>query len=179
MARAGGACASRGAYSGTSGDCVVGKKLLETFWRWESRTRRGRRGSFPKRPIWVEYEHKAVPQRRRDTDSVASNCHFRNYDYVPVAQLDRASASGAEGCRFDSCRGYLPPIARFFGARRCSLAPIGAISPGLVKTCGDLRIAVFAGLAGSSSAIWCDLQPFRCEPLGTILGTTGHHSGHH
>jgi hypothetical protein len=25
---------------------------------------------------------------------------------VPVAQLDRASASGAEGYRFDSCRGY-------------------------------------------------------------------------
>jgi hypothetical protein len=25
---------------------------------------------------------------------------------VPVAQLDRASASGAEGCRFESCRGY-------------------------------------------------------------------------
>src|SRR5260370_34646407 len=26
--------------------------------------------------------------------------------FVPVAQLDRASASGAEGYRFDSCRGY-------------------------------------------------------------------------
>ena len=26
---------------------------------------------------------------------------------VPVAQLDRASASGAEGYRFESCRGYL------------------------------------------------------------------------
>jgi len=25
---------------------------------------------------------------------------------VPVAQLDRASASEAEGYRFDSCRGY-------------------------------------------------------------------------
>ncbi len=28
--------------------------------------------------------------------------------FVPVAQLDRASASGAEGYRFDSCRGYSP-----------------------------------------------------------------------
>jgi hypothetical protein len=28
---------------------------------------------------------------------------------VPVAQLDRASASGAEGYRFDSCRGYFNP----------------------------------------------------------------------
>ena len=25
---------------------------------------------------------------------------------VPVAQLDRASASGAEGYRFEPCRGY-------------------------------------------------------------------------
>src|SRR6266849_5936276 len=29
--------------------------------------------------------------------------------FVPVAQLDRASASGAEGYRFDSCRGYFNP----------------------------------------------------------------------
>ena len=28
-------------------------------------------------------------------------------DPVPVAQLDSASASGAEGYRFESCRGYL------------------------------------------------------------------------
>src|SRR5262249_17096610 len=27
---------------------------------------------------------------------------------VPLAQLDRSSASGAEGYRFKSCRGYLP-----------------------------------------------------------------------
>ena len=26
--------------------------------------------------------------------------------HVPVAQLDRALASGAEGCRFKSCRAY-------------------------------------------------------------------------
>ena len=32
---------------------------------------------------------------------------------VPVAQLDRASASGAEGYRFDSCRGYWPIRAHF------------------------------------------------------------------
>ncbi len=30
----------------------------------------------------------------------------RSYNQVPVAQLDRASASGAEGYRFESCRGY-------------------------------------------------------------------------
>ena len=30
---------------------------------------------------------------------------------VPVAQLDRASASGAEGYRFDSCRGYSVSLA--------------------------------------------------------------------
>ncbi len=28
--------------------------------------------------------------------------------FAPVAQLDRASASGAEGWRFESSRGYLP-----------------------------------------------------------------------
>src|SRR5579871_1419723 len=28
------------------------------------------------------------------------------HSHVSVAQLDRASASGAEGCRFESCRGY-------------------------------------------------------------------------
>ena len=30
-----------------------------------------------------------------------------SYSQVPVAQLDRASASGAEGYRFEPCRGYL------------------------------------------------------------------------
>ena len=30
-----------------------------------------------------------------------------NWHRVPVAQLDRASASGAEGYRFEPCRGYL------------------------------------------------------------------------
>ena len=30
-------------------------------------------------------------------------------DHVPVAQLDRVSASEAEGYRFDSCRGYFTP----------------------------------------------------------------------
>src|SRR5207248_1199793 len=30
--------------------------------------------------------------------------------HVPVAQLDRASASGAEGYRFDSCRAYSPRL---------------------------------------------------------------------
>src|SRR5262249_37855795 len=33
--------------------------------------------------------------------------HATDVSRVPVVQLDRASASGAEGCRFESCRGYL------------------------------------------------------------------------
>src|SRR5205807_6275459 len=36
---------------------------------------------------------------------------------VPVAQLDRASASEAEGYRFDSCRGYYEPRAMPFQKR--------------------------------------------------------------
>jgi hypothetical protein len=31
--------------------------------------------------------------------------------HVPVAQLDRASASGAEGYRFNSCRAYYPLLS--------------------------------------------------------------------
>jgi creatinine amidohydrolase len=38
---------------------------------------------------------------------------------VPVAQLDRASASGAEGYRFESCRGYWPQEA--FRLSSCGL----------------------------------------------------------
>jgi hypothetical protein len=37
--------------------------------------------------------------------AVSGGCN--QYQYVPVAQLDRASASGAEGYRFNSCRAYL------------------------------------------------------------------------
>ena len=32
--------------------------------------------------------------------------YLHTKDRVPVAQLDSASASGAEGYRFESCRGY-------------------------------------------------------------------------
>ncbi len=39
------------------------------------------------------------------SDSRAARCWHRRQTHVPVAQLDRASASGAEGCRFESCRG--------------------------------------------------------------------------
>src|SRR5262245_12624025 len=35
---------------------------------------------------------------------------LEEFVFVPVAQLDRASASGAEGYRFDSCRGYWPTL---------------------------------------------------------------------
>ena len=41
-------------------------------------------------------------QRRADD----LECTQSGFDAVPVAQLDRASASEAEGYRFDSCRGY-------------------------------------------------------------------------
>src|SRR5277367_6832560 len=37
-----------------------------------------------------------------------------DWKHVPVAQLDRALASGAKGCRFESCREYslqIPPNA--------------------------------------------------------------------
>ncbi len=40
------------------------------------------------------------------------------FAFVSVAQLDRASASGAEGYRFESCRGYSSPTRtydKFFG----------------------------------------------------------------
>ena len=40
--------------------------------------------------------------------SVPDRCGVKN---APVAQLDRASASGAEGHRFESCRAYHLPTA--------------------------------------------------------------------
>ena len=45
---------------------------------------------------------------------------FRNgvVPHVLVAQLDRASASGAEGFRFESCRGYFSElIFKFFAVQ--------------------------------------------------------------
>ena len=42
---------------------------------------------------------------------------YRNYNYVahvPVAQLDRALASGARGCAFESHRGYLISVCKQF-----------------------------------------------------------------
>ena len=78
--------------------------------------------------------------------SRATSVVTTTYHFVPVAQLDRASASGAEGYRFESCRGYSLTSAPLVGANRCSLAPIGAISPGFVRTCGDLLIALLVGL---------------------------------
>jgi hypothetical protein len=43
--------------------------------------------------------------------AVSGGCN--RYQYVPVAQLDRASASGAEGYRFNSCRAYCIGWAHF------------------------------------------------------------------
>ena len=55
---------------------------------------------------------------------------------VRVAQLDRASASGAEGCRFKPCRGYFFSSCLECAAHRCSLfshrstsAAIRAVNP--------------------------------------------------
>ena len=43
----------------------------------------------------------------RPGNDVVSRCGAMvSEGYVPVAQLDRASASGAEGYKFESCRGY-------------------------------------------------------------------------
>jgi hypothetical protein len=42
--------------------------------------------------------------------------------HASVAQLDRASASGAEGYRFEPCRGYCPldlQLALHVGVREC------------------------------------------------------------
>ena len=60
--------------------------------------------------------------------TVASFCHFllpaafrllltryseSSYNQVPVAQLDRVSASGAEGSAFESRRGYLSSVRTY------------------------------------------------------------------
>ena len=47
----------------------------------------------------------------------ASSKNFSSTVYAPVAQLDRASACGAEGHRFESCRVYqvkTPTLRRSF-----------------------------------------------------------------
>lgn len=66
-------------------------------------------------------------------------------DDAPVAQLDRASASGAEGYRFDPCREYLALRLR----RAAPAAPGGGAGvsppPGLPTTkrgCGSLGFGV-------------------------------------
>jgi hypothetical protein len=64
--------------------------------------------------IYVSVERKSAKIAHRTSGFLpAAAIHFainyytvRNYNHVPVAQLDRASASGAEGYRFESCRGY-------------------------------------------------------------------------
>ena len=38
---------------------------------------------------------------------------YRRVRSVPVAQLDRASASGAEGYKFEPCRGYFQFIGNY------------------------------------------------------------------
>src|SRR5689334_13616896 len=53
---------------------------------------------------------------------------------VPVAQLDRASASGAEGYRFESCRGYfsLPVAIALSSSQVCSPTRVYVISRSIV-----------------------------------------------
>ncbi len=48
---------------------------------------------------------------------------------VPVAQLDSASASGAEGYRFESCRGRFWNPAWRHEKQRSRLAPPPSVSP--------------------------------------------------
>jgi hypothetical protein len=67
----------------------------------------------------------------------ASGKLLKRYEFlphVPVAQLDRASASGAEGYRFESCRGYF---------RKWGLAPITTIG-----ACSHFRSAVSINACG-------------------------------
>src|SRR5262245_28081504 len=77
---------------------------------------------------------------------------------VPVAQLDRASASGAEGYRFDSCRGYWPTLLFQIGAARCRLISLSANSPNVVGVYGDPLFPDLLASIAIDGAI-------RCNPL--------------
>ena len=59
-----------------------------------------RRGIFPDRSPSVTFNSLDGPRRPRPVQLEI------NSPQVPVAQLDRASASEAEGYRFEPCRGY-------------------------------------------------------------------------
>ena len=89
--------------------------------------------------------------RRSGTPRLLVNCCcITTYRHVPVAQLDSASASGAEGYRFESCRGY---FAKSLSAKRlasfCLMLRVGEsllVPPSIppliriscVGTCGRL-----------------------------------------
>ncbi len=111
---------------------------------------------------------------RRRTES--QSAPFANH--VPVAQLDRVSASEAEGYWFESSRGYFYPSALAVGATRCRPAALGAKRPSDVGVYGVSRIAVsillfcilLIGVVGVVGAIWCDPQRLRREAFGTIFG---------
>ena len=49
--------------------------------------------------------------------------------HVPVAQLDRASASEAEGYRFESCRGYFSGSLAASVQLAETLSTLGATTP--------------------------------------------------
>ncbi len=65
---------------------------------------------------------------------------------VPVAQLDRASASGAEGYRFESCRGYFRHLVLArdgdsIGRQLCSLTASIGLANGCLALHGQIAAA--------------------------------------
>jgi hypothetical protein len=108
---------------------------------------------------------------------------------VPVAQLDRVSASEAEGYRFDSCRGYsirFAPNARprlSIPQSRLSLFGLlsaGTYLPGVCRTprCARLSFEVRNSnslaqnivRAGAAPVLCCRLSPDRALVLSFLRG---------
>ena len=128
-----------------------------------------------RRPQGQQYN--CCPNGVGSTVSPGGASGHRNPEFAPLAQLDRASVYGTEGCPFESGGVYFPHSAPRPGAKRCTLTPIGAVSLTLVTTCGDRRVAVLVGLRRPGGAIWRDLIRIRREASGTIFGTSRHHCG--
>ena len=76
--------------------------------------------------------------------------------FAPLAQLDRASVYGTEGCWFESSGVYFPFLAGQGGAARCSLVASSAICSFPVGIYGDSLGAILAIRLGLVSASWRD-----------------------
>ena len=92
---------------------------------------------------------------------------------VPVAQLDRASASEAEGYRFDSCRGYSTSSRRTFSANAndgtvSEVTPTGTVSTFAVGFSAPIGLAFDAAdnlyVANQSSGTVSKVPP----PAGSV-----------